>query len=224
MDPANNKVFKYDADNKTLIVKGSAADPNKQVVENTSVDGLVVDFQTTSVLLGKGGIKTSKDLIVTSSTGSKGTITANGSSYCGIYALAGTLTIKDVTLEINGDWPITGTITTGAELTFNKANVTATSTSTNNAVSDFGKISFIDCGILTPAGAQVGQSIKNADGSIAQKVVISTSVSAIDAVEVEQNADVKTIYDASGRQTQTARPGLNIIRMSDGTVRKVMVK
>ena len=37
-------------------------------------------------------------------------------------------------------------------------------------------------------------------------------------------ATVKSIYDLNGRQQQGTRRGLNIVRMSDGTVRKVMVR
>ena len=67
--------------------------------------------------------------------------------------------------------------------------------------------------------------IVDANGNLAQRVVfIDKATTAIDAVEVDRNADVRNIYDASGRQTDSARKGLNIIRMSDGTVRKVMVK
>ena len=67
--------------------------------------------------------------------------------------------------------------------------------------------------------------IVDANGNHAQRVVfIDKATTAIDAVEVDRNADVRNIYDASGRQTDSARKGLNIIRMSDGTVRKVMVK
>lgn len=47
---------------------------------------------------------------------------------------------------------------------------------------------------------------------------------AIDAIEVANDTDVRNIYDATGRESGTAKRGLNIIRMSDGTIRKVMVK
>ena len=47
---------------------------------------------------------------------------------------------------------------------------------------------------------------------------------AIDAIEVANDTEAKQIFDATGRESNTAKRGLNIIRMSDGTVRKVMVK
>ena len=50
-------------------------------------------------------------------------------------------------------------------------------------------------------------------------------VTAIEAAETEQTLREATgIYDASGRQQTTVRKGLNIVRMSDGSVKKVIIK
>jgi len=87
-----------------------------------------------------------------------------------------------------------------------------------------------DIMILEPAGAtiqkdEIGWSVF-LNGDITDKKVVfgDKSLSAIEALQIEQNADVKAVYDAAGRQSQTVRQGLNIVRMSDGTVRKLMVK
>ena len=51
------------------------------------------------------------------------------------------------------------------------------------------------------------------------------AVTAIEAAETEQTLrQAEGIYDATGRQQVTTRRGLNIVRMSDGTVKKVVVK
>ena len=50
-------------------------------------------------------------------------------------------------------------------------------------------------------------------------------ITAIEAAETEQTLrEATAIYDASGRRQTTAGKGLNIVRMSDGSVRKVIVK
>ena len=50
-------------------------------------------------------------------------------------------------------------------------------------------------------------------------------ITAIEAAETEQTLREATgIYDASGRQQTAVRKGLNIVRVSDGTVKKVIVK
>ncbi|MGM9709419.1 MAG: hypothetical protein ACI3ZB_07455, partial [Prevotella sp.] len=57
------------------------------------------------------------------------------------------------------------------------------------------------------------------------KVFIEDSTTGVDAVETETNVATKAvIYDIQGRQTNTMRRGVNIVRMSDGSVRKVLVK
>lgn len=59
----------------------------------------------------------------------------------------------------------------------------------------------------------------------AAKVFIEDSTTGVDAVETETNVATKAvIYDIQGRQTNTMRRGVNIVRMSDGSVRKVIVK
>ena len=51
------------------------------------------------------------------------------------------------------------------------------------------------------------------------------AVTAIEAADTEQTLrQAAGIYDATGRRQTTAHRGLNIVRMSDGTVRKVLVK
>ncbi len=48
---------------------------------------------------------------------------------------------------------------------------------------------------------------------------------AVESVEVAPKAaSIVAIYDASGRKQPRMQHGVNIVRMSDGTVRKIMVK
>jgi len=50
-----------------------------------------------------------------------------------------------------------------------------------------------------------------------------TPVERIEA-DTEKEAEIDGIYDLNGTKKQSMQRGLNIIRMSDGTTRKVMVK
>jgi hypothetical protein len=43
-------------------------------------------------------------------------------------------------------------------------------------------------------------------------------------VDKQPTAEVEAIYTIDGKRLQQTQQGLNIIRMSDGTIRKVMVK
>jgi len=49
-------------------------------------------------------------------------------------------------------------------------------------------------------------------------------VTAIETVNAEGvgNAEITAIYDLNGRRRDTLQPGVNIVKMSDGTTRKVI--
>ena len=48
-----------------------------------------------------------------------------------------------------------------------------------------------------------------------------TSIEAVTAEGVS-NADITDIYDLNGRRCDALQPGVNIVKMSDGTTRKVI--
>lgn len=69
--------------------------------------------------------------------------------------------------------------------------------------------------------------LKIADNSIADnaKVFIDDSTTGVEAIETEKSiASPAAIYDTLGRQAKAMRRGVNIVRMSDGSVRKVIIK
>ena len=51
-------------------------------------------------------------------------------------------------------------------------------------------------------------------------------VTGIEAVTAEgvSNADITDIYDLNGRRRDTLQPGINIVKMSNGTTKKVVAK
>ena len=88
-----------------------------------------------------------------------------------------------------------------------------------------------NCRITIPSDGEFSTSKHGvvSGNTLASEVLIRSNndATAIEAVEIANDAndaDVKAIYDAAGRETTTAKRGLNIVRMSDGSVRKVMVK
>lgn len=57
------------------------------------------------------------------------------------------------------------------------------------------------------------------------KVFIDDSTTGVEAIETEKSiASPAAIYDTLGRQAKAMRRGVNIVRMSDGSVRKVIIK
>ena len=82
--------------------------------------------------------------------------------------------------------------------------------------------------VVKPDGAKLSDdytSVVTSSGARATNVVLGDkTVTGIDGIEADANAEVIGIFDAQGRQLNEMQPGLNIIRMSDGTSKKVMVK
>ena len=115
----------------------------------------------------------------------------------------------------------------GESLTVNNATLDVA----KGGVKGLASLVLSDCKITVPSNGVFSSTyhgvVPQGSSSLASKVQIKSvndNVTAIEAVEVDNNAEVKAIYDAAGRESNTAKRGLNIIRMSDGTIRKVMVK
>ena len=86
-------------------------------------------------------------------------------------------------------------------------------------------------GILVSAGESASQvksgtAKLSSDGkTLATSVVFGDKTTAgIDGITTDADAEVIGIYDAQGRKLEEMQQGVNIIRMSDGTTRKVIKK
>lgn len=218
----------YSKTSKTLTLNNATINTgyeNVCGVENESVDGLTVKMVGDNVITSNhtGYNITNVPMYFRANT----TITGDGS----LYAVHGNmpiqtngtahLTIKDAksieATEIRSSTSGTST------LTIDNSNVTIT----NGNAYLFQNVTWKNCFLNEPVNGKFDLSARkfvNANGKSVSKVVFGATPVAIDALTVDQNADVRDIYDASGRRLEGAHKGLNVIRMTDGTVRKVMVK
>lgn len=76
--------------------------------------------------------------------------------------------------------------------------------------------------IVIPAG-----TVKNAAGEENEQIVITVKCEETNGINgAEGKADAKEVarYNMGGQKIKTAQPGINIVKMSDGTVRKILVK
>ena len=82
--------------------------------------------------------------------------------------------------------------------------------------------------ILEPEGAHFDAAqycVVDASGAVASGVVFAdASATGIEGVIMNADAEVQDIFDAEGRQLNEMQNGVNIVRMSDGTTRKVIKK
>ena len=100
----------------------------------------------------------------------------------------------------------------------------------NGNVKDWGSL-ILDEGtkIVDPDGGYFSSSkygVVKSDGStLASPVVFADKTStAIDGITTDADAEVIGIYDAQGRKLEEMQQGVNIIRMSDGTTKKIIKK
>ena len=194
-------------------------------IKNSNVDGLTIKLVGTNVITNSQTGFNNNNLPINIEANT--TITGNGS--LAVESLP-VMTANNANLTFENAKSVTiasslrsSNNASNSILTVDNSNVTV-----NKYVSFFKNVTWPNGKLLTPANGYYDTTeryIYDANGTKAQGVVFGDkNATAIDAVEFDNNAEVKTIYDAAGRETNTAKRGLNIIRMSDGSVRKVMVK
>ena len=78
------------------------------------------------------------------------------------------------------------------------------------------------CTLKVPMGSK--DAYRQADGWKEFVNIEEVDVTGIEAVAAEgvSNAEITYIYDLNGRRRTTIQPGVNIVKMSDGTTRKVI--
>lgn len=228
----------YDKDTKTLTINKEEisydeADKDKYketpVIENRSIDGLTIQFTAADVKMEHDN----SIFRIRANTTIEGdynylNVKANGEAEC-FYVLNGaTLTLSNVNIIGEGGWGIVGP--NGVSKETLKINNSYIQLDTKRAgVCDFMKIDLGNCKIEEPSDGSIDKAgysnnlaIVDGSGEWAKYVVISID----DAVENLNRGDAKVnkIYDVSGAEKQKLSRGLNILRMDDGTVRKVLKK
>lgn len=77
---------------------------------------------------------------------------------------------------------------------------------------------------VNPFTAYLTDAVANAANQNALAIDLNGGVTAVDGVEAAADATVVAIYDLSGRQLDRMAKGVNVVKLSDGTVKKVIVK
>ena len=226
-DPLGDGAFTYNNTTKTLDVNESSTPGGINAITNKEVANLIINFKKTLTLKGGGGggaIVAHKATTVTSS--STGLITLSAGN-TGINAVQGaTVTISGVSMQIkDASFGLNGH-SGSANLIVKSSYIDIVSTS--SAIRGFTGITLDNCYYASPVGAQYknGYLMESNGTTIAKKATIAVGASAIGDVltDSDANAEITGIYDAQGRQLQEMQPGVNILRMSNGTTKKVIKK
>ncbi|WP_028896501.1 hypothetical protein [Prevotella sp. HUN102] len=92
-------------------------------------------------------------------------------------------------------------------------------------------ITLIDCHIQSPEGGHVididgGQCVVDANGKFSSNgiVIVPDNTTGITSPEASATATVQEIYSLDGSRQPRMQCGVNIVKMSDGTTRKVVCR
>lgn len=226
-DPLGDGAFIYNNTTKTLDVNESSTPGGINAITNKEVVDLTINFKKALTLKGGGGggaiVAYKATTITSSSTG----LIALSAGNTGVNAVQGaTVTISGVNMQIkDASFGLNGH-SGSANLIVKSSNIDIVSTS--SAIRGFTGITLDNCYYASPVGAQYknGYLMESNGTTVAKKATIAVGASAIGDVltDSDANAEITGIYDAQGRQLQEMQPGVNILRMSNGTTKKVIKK
>jgi hypothetical protein len=211
---------------KTLTLNGATIDVGSEDINpiyNISCDNLVVNVTGENTLNTNSGF-TSFNIRKNTTIQGSGKLHLTGNRG-GIYAYSNSeIRLNDV--DIDMDYNLDGDENCKLYVNLTTAGKRI---SVDGYVTNWNTIYLQnDTQILEPEGAKLSDDytkVVTAAGGAAKGVVFADKdATGIMGIEMDQNAEVESIFDAQGRQVDELQPGVNIIRMSDGTTRKVIKK
>lgn len=223
----------YDDEAKLLTINAenySSSGDDEPFIENRGEDGLTIKFTAADFKLSYN-YSVFRIHANTTIEGEFNYLTLDAPGFECFYVLDGaTLTLRNLNVIGTGDWGIGGPNKPSKE-TLIIRNCYLDFDCVYGAICDFKKIDLGNCKITEPsdgridiAGNYENYAIVGGDGNWAKHVVIDIDDESDVNAPVSNNAKVSKVYNVSGVQQQKLTRGLNILRMDNGTVRKVLKK
>ena len=217
----------YNDGSKTLTLNGATIDNfggDLNCIRNESVENLTINVVSNNTLTSTsssnwGTIYTNKATTITGNgkltvDGTKGNISVSG----------GSLTFKDVNVSMSGE--LKGYASD--KLYVDLAQGSGKRVEVAGKVYNFSDVTLRNGSkILLPEGAwydNTNKYITTGSGAATGIVFADHAATGIEGVLMNADAEIQNIFDAQGRQVDELQQGVNIIRMSDGTTRKVIKK
>ena len=91
-----------------------------------------------------------------------------------------------------------------------------------NYNADTYSIDFTSATLYVPAGTK--EKYESTPAWNKFKMIVEQEVNAVESVETDAKAEETERYNVSGQRISSPQKGLNIVKMSDGTTRKIMCK
>ena len=222
------KAVTYDAEKKTLTLNSATINnggASVNCIKNEAVNGLIVQVIGNSTLTSSS----SNSALFISGTSAPTTInggaklTINGSTSNSVVAWSN-LTLDNIEMEVAHNlFGSTGYPKLTVKITTSGRRVTV-----NGNVDGWEDV-LVSGGtkIINPDPWKINDhAVWNTNLNVKASPVVfgDPSATGIEGIVADPNAEVIGIFDAQGRQLDEMQPGVNILRMSDGTTRKVMRK
>ena len=233
-DVLGNGVFAYNASSKRLTVSGNAS-YSSNVIYNRSVSGLEIYFAKNSTLTttsSSTAIYLESSTKLTSASSAAVNITSQQGK--AMYLYDGNSSGLTLTFQNIPNMTLTastyGIYSNNSKCTLNFNSCSKVKVAANGTlITGWKSINLSGCKITDPAGA----TVKNGTVYYNNKVLsndeltiraVATDIDMVETDGIEEQETPKAVYDTEGRQLPEMQRGINIIRMPDGTIRKVMKK
>ena len=246
-------IFIYISDDERIdITSENCADPlgdgsvnynsatHTLTLDNANIQGIYTGNDITIEVVGDNSIGNIDGLSIEYTGFDNITITGDGKLACtGKISTYNSLIIKDTKLDVVADaFALFGVPTIpGFEhsLIIDNSDVSITLQGESRwaAIVGFQEFNLINAEIVTPEGTTryedseaVGlRALLDADGNaIIDQVVIKAKSEGVSDITSADAAEIIGIYGIDGRQRSAMAKGINVVRYSDGTARKMLVK
>lgn len=211
------------------VDNGQTIDFSTDIDESTNLNGSIMDNVFVNVNNGDGSYDPSEGCIIVSKPTDDSAIDGKEifgedfkDNYTGIvFKLApGEGTIK-VEAQTTGNMVLKVKIGDGMPITMELEGKLKVSFPYNVSEDTY---VYIYGGLNTSNNAKGMRKAESADGTLKiYGIEVDSKANDIESLEVSQD-DIATIYNLNGHRINSLQRGINIIRMNDGTVRKVVVK
>ena len=135
-----------------------------------------------------------------------------------IEILASSITLNNSTIELDKGNAATITATIAPSNATIKNIVWTSSNPQIATVDQLGKVTALSAGTATIT------AMANDGSNVSASCVVTVGVGGVEGVEMDNNAIEVARYDIHGRLLSEPTPGINIVKMSNGTTRKEIVK
>ena len=228
----------YDAENKILTLDNAHITHHETALFNEVEDLRLVVKGDCSIHVyntaTSAGICTNFPMLITG--GGRLTIDAPGVGLLLNTCATFTVSIEDCTLDVRGGtYGIKGCYTSTFSIRNATVHAVGNTYDYSFALGHWGQILLADCAFAEPSGAHIGlykheNVVLDAAGRAAREILVRPTLSAIAPLPVSPDISgvsptsptILAVYAPDGRRLSAPRPGLNLLRMSDGSTRKVM--